>query len=600
MNVLIMAMMLVGADVRVSLTPDQPLPFAYVDEPLILELVAETTAEAAVTMAIEGRHGSPVSIDLGPFHLDENEALWSPIETVAQLRDAYLARYIITLDGKPVQGEQWFCRIDRPIPGYSFPICANAKGVYAPGLLPAMNAIPGRSIRIPADLPDIETRVQEVQAAGLSVVVCVSLARLENPASHVERLAELLGDRVARWDIEPGDTPSAVAPVVEALRRGPSRAALGLVIPGAEGLDALVKAGLGNHAWTLVLAKEAPNEADLTGLRTSSERSGLEGLALVALNTGGDADMVDSGRRILRNAAVGAETIVDVSEVYDGTRFGEDYVYLCGLAHRLQGATAVGELDLGTGVNASVLRNGSGWIVALWTEDAPRQVSLRLGNAGDLAFTDARNNPLPTPPRNGDTLVMRVEREPLFLSGNGGSLLADAARHMARREARFLLQPKDAEKVLPAEAVEMLKAFARDGGGSRRSFLTLLSMFPRLEEQHHAGILSTDVAIPLLAGLGRLARHLCMVEQERGEPFLDPLQKTLADCAEYTSRYLTGSTGPSNGYTRQDWLLTEVTRLTADAKRLHSEGRTTEADAVAAFAEARAQSLPFAAGAPRN
>jgi len=124
-----------------------------------------------------------------------------------------------------------------------------------------------------------------------------------------------------------------------------------------------------------------------------------------------------------------------------------------------------------------------------------------------------------------------------------------------------------------------------------------LKLFPRLEELWHTGAVSRSVAAPAMATLSRLARALCVIEQEKGEPFVEPLQKTLANCGQFQSLYLTSSAGASGARERPEWLMDEVGRLMAQAERLAAEGRPIEAGGVATLAEWRARGLEWAAKA---
>jgi len=128
-------------------------------------------------------------------------------------------------------------------------------------------------------------------------------------------------------------------------------------------------------------------------------------------------------------------------------------------------------------------------------------------------------------------------------------------------------------------------------------FLALLRGFTTLEEQWHAGKASRSATVAALAALSRLSRSMCVLQQEGGEAFVEPLRKTLARCGEYQSQYLTGSGGAQDARDRGDWLSQEVSRLTAEAETLDKDGRAIEAAAVAAMAEWRARALEFAAKA---
>ena len=143
--------------------------------------------------------------------------------------------------------------------------------------------------------------------------------------------------------------------------------------------------------------------------------------------------------------------------------------------------------------------------------------------------------------------------------------------------------------------VALIADIAQDplGRADREAFFAVLRAFPLLEKQWHAGQLPRATAAPAIADLARIARALCILEEYRGEPFLDPLQDTLEKCNAYQSLYLTGSSGDRK-LERGDWLFKRVGALADEAERLDAAGARIEACAVAALAEWRARALEFA------
>jgi len=97
--------------------------------------------------------------------------------------------------------------------------------------------------------------------------------------------------------------------------------------------------------------------------------------------------------------------------------------------------------------------------------------------------------------------------------------------------------------------------------------------------------------------LSDISKTMAIIEEDRGEVFLEPLSDTLARTEESQSLYLTGSAGTAKSRERGDWILAEVRRLVEEAEGLDLCGRKIEAGAVAALAEVRGQCLKSAAQA---
>jgi hypothetical protein len=308
-------------------------------------------------------------------------------------------------------------------------------------------------------------------------------------------------------------------------------------------------------------------------------------------------------RRVVQHVVTGlaagvTQTDIPADWIY-GSDIGPAYVALCALAHRLNGASYVGELDLGENVQALGFRAGPQWMLVIWTSEGATDVSLKLENVTESALFDARGNLLDAPPLKDGAVALHVTGEPQFWTGKGGSFLFQVAQTVVRRKAVAFIESEDVKKCFSPELMEAVGKFARleATGYSRIDFFSLLKLFPRIEELWHTGGARRSVAVPALAGLSRLARALCVLEQERGEPFVEPLQKTLANCGQFQSLYLTSSAGASETRERPDWLLERVGQLMAEAEQLAAEGRTVEASSVATLAEWRARALEIAAKA---
>jgi len=127
------------------------------------------------------------------------------------------------------------------------------------------------------------------------------------------------------------------------------------------------------------------------------------------------------------------------------------------------------------------------------------------------------------------------------------------------------------------------------GASSRARFLELARFLPSLETARMAG---QPGAVAALDALTALARTLCVLEEDRGELFVEPTQDLVARSEDHQSLYVTGATIQDNGISLYgDWLLEEVRRLVQEAETADASGRKVEGAALAMLAEARAQGL---------
>ncbi len=290
---------------------------------------------------------------------------------------------------------------------------------------------------------------------------------------------------------------------------------------------------------------------------------------------------------------------LNASVVADDMGVQETMAYLNGLALRFVGHTFVGPLEAPDKVHGLVFRWGAIWFAALWSEEATGTVSVPIDGAMNIQLTDALGNPIAAPEPKEGALVLTVGQEPLYLTGYGGVILGRAAAQQVRVLVRDIAENALIREHLPPGVIELVEAIGADpnGAGNRLRFLELLRLLPRIEEQWHGRQLPRHVAVPIIAKLSELARAVCLIEEDRGELFLEPLSDTLARTEEQQSLYLTGSAGTAKSRERGDWILGEVRRLVDEAEALDAADRKIEACAVATLAEWRAQALKCAAQA---
>lgn len=590
---------------EVSVAPDQPVPYVYADEPVILQIKSSDDCQATGNVTITDDNGKSTAIALSAIPLRANGAHWQPLEGAPTEKGRYTAHVTLDVNGAAATHDVVFCRIDRPGDEARAPV-RTTVGVPEPAVLHALRGIPLREITVPITAMDIATLVESASAEGFSVTIALDAAAVSDIPS-LAQFAAKLGDRVGAWRVSiPEVGVETLEPLAAALRDGGSRSQLEVVLnSGLANIDAHLAAGLGRSAFKVFLPASANSRADLETLRDAFERSGYEGFRLQTIFGAPDKDDDGSNhwsvvRDVLGSQAPGGVSPeVDVTSIFAAGKFGESYTLLSAIAHRLYGHTYFDEFPLGPRARAVVFRNNGSWIVAAWSTAQPAVQSLPVAEATEIAATDASNNPIPKPEMEGIAMKLALTTAPIYVGGKGGPLLSTVARASARKEAETFTKSAAFQKKMPQEFVELIKpiAAANFGRVDRVSFFALLRMFPVLEQKWHDGTLPREIAVPAMASLSRLVRNLCVIEQDSKEPFIELLQDTIARCGDYQSQYLTSTGGSAEKHERADWLLAEVARLTTEAKALADNERMIEAVGVASLAEWRARSLEFARNA---
>jgi len=593
---------LAAFQVEVTLAPDQPIPHIYVGDPVILELHSDRDLRLDLTIHVENDIGDPVELDLGTVELRAHSAYWHPIEGLPDERGRYQATIRLS-DGIDIQEDTLvYARVDRPVDGLTLPVGINVHEANR-SALHALPIVSIRRIRTHTGTPDIEDQLETAAAAGLSVILVLDSADPDEAVGHMESLIGAYGDHIVRIDLASDLNLQQIQSVADTLQRINASLPLALMVDTPERLAALLRRGAGRFFSLVVVNGHDATMETAAAFRRIAEQAGYEGMPIHVSAHNGDADPNDLSfiKTLVRNAAAQVhQTNLNVNTVFDNGAFGPGYAPLGGFARRLHGADYAGDLPVGAGQQAHVFRIDRGWCIVAWAAADDDPMRLDLNGARGLRLSDSYNNQLALPPSDEDgALTVAATRRPIYLSGTGGSIIATAAVRMARKEAQTMLAIESLQEDMPADLLDLLEHIASNGGGTldRQDFFSLVRHFPFLEREWHNGGMQRSSAVMAMASLARLVRHLGVIEQSSGEPFIEPFQETLDRCSQYQSSYLTRSGGSNGAQERGDWLLKEVGRLMTEAEALMANGRAIEANALATMAEWRARSLEFAATA---
>ena len=599
-----LGMIMLSADVQMTLAPDQPLAYVYVDDPLVVEFVASEEVTARVRLRIQAVDGAEsAEISLGDLQLQAKAPRWCAV------KDAPLGRGLYTVEGtveirEDVQKKSArFCRVDRASAHHALPFCVTAGDECDTRFLLGLKSVGVATLRLDAAREDFASRAKEAVELGLSVVAAVDR---KSYAAAGALLAGMDGREPGpvRWDVEYNGDHAAFSGLVDSILKSAGNAQIAVVVPDLASLEAYFAACDTLPVFQCVLSfPNLPTPSEVGGARMLALRHGSEGWKINVRATGSAPDGVKGAQSLLKRCvelltAGVSEIGVDARTVYAGGELLDTAGYLNGMAVRLDGGQYAGTLPLAEGVHAPLFYREGRWLAVLWS-GGETEVTVPLDGVVNPEFTDALGNPVESPGVQEAKLTVKVDAVPAYMSGTGGIIPGKAARSNAVEIASRLLSDADTASALPPALKDIVKAVQSDTGGqaSRGRFLEIVRYLPRMEEQWHAGQMPVQAAVPAMSELARLIRSLCLVEDDRGEPFLEPMTDTIARCEELQSLYLTGSPARPDERLRGEWLLREVRRLVEEAEALERDGRRVEASAVATLAQWRAECLPSAARA---
>lgn len=480
---------------EISIAPDQPVPYIYADEPVILQIKSNEDGQATGAIAITDGNGDTVSISLQAIPLRANGAHWQPIDGAPAAIGRFTVRVALTVGGSTVAKDLVYCRIKRPNNAARAPVRVTLNDP-SPATLHALRGVPLREITVPITMPDVAGFVSSAVADGFQVTVALDAAAVSDMASLVQ-LAAKLGESVSAWRVSVPDLGvETLESLAAALRDAGARGQIEAVLTsGLTNVSAYLSTGLGRSAYKVFLphGNDAPSE--IGQLRAAFESAGYEGFRMQELFAAPDVKNDGSNHWLIaRNlldaqAEQGMSPEIDASIVFAKNAFGEPYTLISAMAHRLNGYACLEELPMAPRARAIVFRQCNAWVMVAWAMGQPVVQPIPVGTVADLALTDANDNPLPAPEAADGSIRLALTAAPVYLSGNGGSMLAAVARAAARKEAESFAKNKSFQKDLPAEFVELIKPIAAQGFNrvDRVTFFALLRMFPVLEQKWHDG-----------------------------------------------------------------------------------------------------------------
>ena len=599
-----LGMLMLAADVQMTLAPDQPLSYVYVDDPLVVEFVASEETTARVRLRIQAVDRSEATeISLGDLQLQAKAPRWCAVKDAPRGRGLYTVEGTVEIREEVQKKSARFCRVDRAAAHHPLPICVTAGDECDTRFMLALLSVGVTTLCIDVGREDFAGRAKEAADLGLSVVARVG-RKSYTAAGSV--LAGMDGGQPVpmRWDVEYGGDRSAFAGLVESILKSAGNAQVAVVLPDRTALEAYLSDCDSLPVFQCVLSGEnLPPPSDVNGARMLALHHGSEGWRIHAHASGAAGEGVREAQSLVKQCiellAAGASEIgLDARTLYAAGELRDTAGYLNGMAVRFDGGAFAGTVPLADGVHSPLFYREGRWIAALWSGDE-KEVPVPLDGVVNPELTDALGNPVESPGVQDSKLTVRVGSVPVYLSGTGGVIPGRAAQRNAVEMASSFLSDNEIAALLPSPLKDLVKAIQADvsGPASRGRFLEVVRYLPRIEEQWHSGQVSAQTAVPAMSELARLIRSLCLVEDDRGEPFLEPMTDTIARCEELQSLYLTGSPARPDERLRGEWLLREVRRLVDEAEALERDGRRVEASAVATLAQWRAECLPSAARA---
>lgn len=604
MNALLyLATACLGFTAQLTVSPDQPLQYSYLDEPVVIAIQADSSGTAAVTAAVRSpRSETPETLDLGTVQLRANEESWLALPSVPAGEGFFTINVTVQPEGgEPVVLQGGFARIRRSTGENALPIVAYGEESDL-NTLRALRSAPVPAIRIDILGENADAHAAALRKQSFKLVPYLDARQTPDPAGVARKAAEAWCDSVLRWNVAAGTSVALIEDVASAVRATSCPAPVVAVVDNIDTFKSLIEQGLGDVVRSVCVEVTDNGAWMVSSVQRIAEQAGFEQWDVYAMlpppERGAEAQSFLTKRVFLALAEGFQGVAFHAREIYDGGLTAA-FSRVNALSFQLGDLDFAGTVPSERGVQNLLFKQGGDWFLAIWSTGGAKDLILEVGDAGRIKAVDQFNQEVTLPESTKGLLPVKVDTAPLYITGRGGSLFDQAARPIAKRLAGELQKRAELVEVLGPEVSSAVNSVVISEGAvtQRTNFFAMLRILPELERRWHAGELPRHLAVSAISHLARLMRQLCVVEQQRGEAFLEPLQDTLARCEEYQAYYLTSSRGSDDHFERGDWLLGEVRRLMDEANDLAAAGRRIEASAVSALAEWRARGLEFAAGA---
>lgn len=594
-------MALVGAGLDPQVAPDQPAPLFFTDEPLIVSLSGAEAINCAASIYVRLPDETSVNEPLDLPGSGRPAPTWIAAD-LPNLRGAYRVYVTNECPDGVTQVEQRLMRVDRPpVDGATrFGIAVES---WSQAIGYGARCLPAKAVRFRLTEPDLARKIRDAKRiADCDVHIRVTPEEV-SAGADVGQVARELGEQIDVWEFAGVAGPHDFGTLAEPLRAAVPRARLAVAVTRPQETPAYLSADSPLIPDALVIPGVAAQP-----FARAIERAGYERFPLVI-----DFDAADDGQPVgtatwealLDAAARGADTVfIPQSWLEDAAGFTPLFAECAWIGRSFHDATWLGDVAVEGGHEAWLLRAAPGmesgdWLLGVRLA-GEQSFAIDPGEAARFRILDAYGNPVVVDPGHERRIVLPPGGI-WFVPGEGGAIMEEQLVARIRAAAENILEDEALAERLPPEAagaLTVLKEYTYPGP-VRFEFFALLRSLPLLEDQWHRGALEMRIAVPLIRHLAQVAADLAVLEEDLGEAFLEPLDKTLANCSEWLERYPEPVEPSPVRERRVAFLHDEVRRLMSESRAWQAAGRTTEAKALAALAEWRARCLAPAATAKR-
>jgi len=571
---------------EVVFAPDHPAPIFYTDDPLIVSVTSLESYTGAAEIYAELPTGRTHRSAVSSLRMNAGHARWIVVDDLPLERGPH--RFSITFDGDAPVAVGEVTRVDRPADDRVLSVGAVVRD-WSVATRHLLSSLPLAALRFDASMPELPAWLSSLPAS-FRFRVHVRMEGGQMDGRRVEALLKSLGAHVDVWELAAIDSPAAYNRIAVAIRTFDPAAHIAVEATSVEIVGTLFDERAAHTPDAVIVHTDDVSLAEIRSIRRLLQRAGHERVPLL-LEPGMPDGADDLAGRVHRAVAGEATTLfVDQDALFQSGRPGSGYAALAAAGGTARpGLTFLGSVPAGPGELYRLPPTAAArWklIVAFdGTKALPPALS-EIETAVDRYGNEVARTKTGSASRGAVWAVTGSDSQPMM--ARWIAQVREGA-HLASANAELMAE-------LPAEtaaSLMRLRDFTLDDP-LRFELFALVRGLPALEERWHRGLAEAHEVVPAIASLARLARTLGALAEEKGEPFLESLDTTLARVSALSEASSEAHPNPPP-HSRLAFLRGEVDRLVAEARSWNAVGRRIEAKSVAVLAEWRARSLGAAA-----
>jgi len=222
------------AVIDITIAPDQPIPFVYCDDPLILEIQSDTDVHVSGSMKFTSiSSGKQTETTISPFYVYAGTSYWYVVEEAPTDRGYFNISLNLLCNDQAYNKDQQYCRIDRPTSLQRIPIYAHCGGDSRTCVLTALRSIGIETIHFNASSEYLNVLADEAALLGQHITLSLSPQQLQQMPEYLAEVVETQCENILRFEMDCQGIEKDCNAFMDAFRQNECPAGMSVTVPDA-------------------------------------------------------------------------------------------------------------------------------------------------------------------------------------------------------------------------------------------------------------------------------------------------------------------------------------------------------------------------------